>query len=66
VIEGGWHLLWIEVGEDQVVRPGELRQDVCCVAVYDADAVAVSGPCDLGLGEPYAVGVALDRLDGCS
>src|SRR5215218_6795228 len=63
VVEGGWHLLGVGVGEDQVVRAGELRQDVSGVAVDDADAVAVSGPRELGLGEADVAGVALDRLD---
>src|SRR6266536_6409811 len=63
MIESHWHLFRINVGEDQVVRPAEPRQDVCRLPRDDADAPVETGSCDLKLGKPCVLGVAFDRLD---
>ncbi len=57
------HLVWIAVGEDQVVRPVELGQNISGLTADDADTVAVPVPCDLELGEAHVLGVAFDLLD---
>ncbi len=57
------HLVWIAVGEDQVVGPVELGQNMSGLTADDADTVAVPVPCDLELGEAHVLGVAFDRLD---
>jgi len=63
VLEIERHLVWIAVGEDQVVRPVELGQNISGLTADDADTVAVPVPCDLELGEAHVLGVAFDLLD---